>query len=268
MYELSVALADPEAYCVDDELSSTRYGFRLDRALSHAYAALSLDGGLSVDESRGVSDALSRALGQIESQLAPRREHLPEYEIEENGLNREGLRTERFALFLWLRLRSKDRPHEHAPVPFSLRLVGSSAYSYRSDWLLPGAVPIEPGQTYAAARAAYLGTAQLSSITRASPWRTNLAVPIVVPIVDMATVVDSDQSVSGRQDADRGPVTIGVVSLDSTHALGSDPGSDVPRSILSALRDVDLEGLAQQILAALQREAFGGWPVGHSPSPR
>jgi hypothetical protein len=257
IFELSVALADCEAYCgeVPPE-TSTRYGFRLERALDDAYRCLSPSGEWDMNVSQRISDGLARALATIEGRLVHHREYLAEHQLEESGLDREILRKERFALFLWMRVRSADRPHKDGPVPYAIRLVGSSAYSYREGWLTPTLVPIEPGQTFAAARAAFMGTTQLSAITRPSPWRTNLSVPIVFPF-DHPDGGEADSEGGGAEDALRGPVTVGVVSLDSTHFIPAhQPDEPVPLSILAGLDDLEFEQLAKSVLEAVQAECL------------
>jgi hypothetical protein len=151
--ELTLAVNDPPAYASNDAETSARYGHRLQRGLRYSYRALGLEPDCLPDEDYGglgISNRLYEALWLSESGPAKLLEdwlaELPDERLTELGVLRHNLVEEGFALFLWLRVCRKEGARE-STVPYSLRMIGSSAYVHRQSWSSRITVPVKRGHS-------------------------------------------------------------------------------------------------------------------------
>lgn len=213
LYELSTALRCPADYECSDDQRSQRYGHRLQRELTKAYTSLDATaephklfdpaGG----QARGISDRLYTALTKDDGPVPILRdfaEKMTDPDVESAGTSRSVLRGEDFGLFLWLRVRACELPGEAYP-PFTIRLIGCSAYVHREAWSLNKEVTISPQSGYPAADAMFYGHVRVASLAKAGEnqmWRSCVTSPITV---------------ISEEDAGGAPSQIGAVTLNSTY---------------------------------------------------
>ena len=190
LVELTLAARDEASYNSNDGATSIRYGHRLQRALRYSYQAL----GLGPDSlpgpdygGRDISNRLYETLWKAESGpgtlLKSWLDDLPEEWLAQIGVTRGHLEQEGLALFLWLRACRKEGARE-STVPYSMRLIGTSAYTHRESWSSNLMIPVEKG-VFVAAEAVFLGRVERQNFRenyddrKFRIWESAVAVPLV-----------------------------------------------------------------------------------------
>lgn len=191
LYDIVLASRDPGTYFSNDRGSSLRYGHRLTRALASAYKQVGAPAGedcISGSQQAALSDVLYRELYRRGGQKRAGpgtllkgwlKKDIHSDWLEDHGLNHKFMEQEEFALFLWLRSRSR-RPNAHETPPFSIRLLGTSAYTHRESWSLRRELPIRSGISFVS-DAAYFGSSHFRALDDAREfplWRAVVTCPI------------------------------------------------------------------------------------------
>jgi len=238
IYEASLALRDYETYKSGDAATSTRYGFRLMRALNESYKNI----GCADDEEMPVGDHADTLSDRLHNYLTDPNSLI--YQIIDQARSRtqgaalsyqfagyqSQFDAERFGLFLWLLLRTRGRADS-----YELRLVGSSVYRHREGWSLDRAADISPTSRFPAGRAAFRGQAVIDDFpvnATKQLWGSAWAVPF-------SFYLGTSESENGTVDP-RDSIEVGVISLQSTHFWSDDDAawsSSRPRSILSTIKE-------------------------------
>jgi len=180
--ELAIAADSNSSYNLPG--SDVPYGHRLRRALSSVHRAVRMRDAMtpaSGIDAMTVSDALEEALHQTDGPL----DYIVDFrertldDFIAMGITEEHLRSESFALFLWV------RPMHHGPgmwAPYSTIMAGTSAYTHRSPSTFLRTAAIEPNSPVSAAKVLYRGRAGLYVVEDDErgfrTWRSLLAVPL------------------------------------------------------------------------------------------
>ncbi|MEE6179235.1 SIR2 family protein [Mycobacterium sp. 050134] len=259
IYEMSLALSDYAAYQSDDEATSSRYGFRLIRALRDSYRNIGCADNSEMpvgEHAEALSDLLHEHLtvrgGALRTVIDDARKDAAQAALQgELGKYQSDFDSEQFGLFLWLRLRA-SRGNDS----YELRLVGSSVYRYRDAWSVERTADISPLSRFPAGRAAFRGQFVVEDFPVEPAWQL-WGSAWAVPFSFFYPGADPRESVE-----------VGVISLQSTR-FWSEPWSSIrKRSVLSTLSEGqagkladELAGVGRQIVTtALPTVLSGGSP--------
>lgn len=239
IWEMTYALESKDAYKRkrNGSLAST-YGTRFGEVLNRCYSRVGCN---------RRSDFPPTAAGESVS-------HLLQSMLSGNhALGRELLRLRRayplpaaagpdlehLGIFLWLRTRSHG-PHL---APYSLTMVGTSAYVKRAAWSVASPIDISSFSKYTVARAVYFGSAVTENVDSTglnAIWKGVLAVPL-------------------RIERDGDVHTVGAVSLNSTVPL-SPTHAGGQTSVVGRITDtIDVFRLADQLEKSAQELLLSGW---------
>jgi hypothetical protein len=200
-----------------------------------------------------MSQALSRALdpevpGSVGELLAGVWEKKHESgQSEDRSQGSSGENSERFGLFLWLRVPPASA---RARTPYALNLVGASPYYHHSAWTMRREVPIAEDSAYPVAQAVYRGGAITSSLPlhgEFTLWRGTHTCPVRIDaaLPPRTLAIDS--------------VMIGAIALNSTHPLGHNAKfQGAEPSILHNLSAPDLAELTARLERAAVRIVTAG----------
>ena len=189
LWECILAIERPNSYFEDSAESSLRYGYRFHRALNHSYEAI----GLSMVQESPEGSQITRLSDKLHAALVSDRgpvtildraaNSLSSHRLKRFDLREEKFRGEKFAFFLWLRMRSEDS-EGGGTVPYKLRLMGTSAYAHREFWSQRIDIDVWNTDGWLPAKAAFAGRPLLGKIIDERRdwllWKTMLAVPIRV----------------------------------------------------------------------------------------
>lgn len=199
---------------------------------------------------RRFSDALRE---QLESPHGPQRflrelaESKSDRELGLHGLSREFVQKEQFSLFLWLRARS--RPGDLFP-PFTLRLIGTSAYSHWYPWSFDHLQEIQP-HSPKYADAAFRGNMDSSNVDGPDGWNYAFSVPLIRTAEGELDVLNLGVAVLRSNRAVR-PLD----ELTRAKAAGTDVQTPDGPSIISFIRD-DQRSALKELIAASARTVLG-----------
>lgn len=250
--ELALCIAHPSDYFSDDLNASIRYGFRLRRILQEAHRRLHVvdNRPASGTEAREASDLLELVLQREVEPLLSRL--FSEYitDAEELGLTSDVLRSERFALFIWLRMRK-----DVGMSPYQVIMAGTSAYAHRHGEVLTKRAALHPASPYVAATAAFLGRARIESLelarendTRGVPWRTFLGTPLKVSESDLDVAPATSYRVSiGALALHSNRRQLPRRKLEEANSTGHDLERELKPSILSFAKTAELKELVDAI---------------------
>ena len=252
VYEASLALFEPELYRSNDEGTSTRYGFRLQRALKSSYQNVGCQGSSDMPEGTHadrLSDRLYAAMhapaSRIQKILRAALARTESAVFEETyGRYKDDYKAENFALFLWLRSVANDND------AYDLRCVGSSAYRHREAWSLDRRAAITARSRFPVGRACFAGQADIANFSAIGEWQlwgSSYATPF-------SFYLESSSLFS-----DQGPfdsVEVGAIALHTTNFWSEESGAwndKRRRSLLSTLTE-DMERDLIDALASAARE--------------
>ncbi|HVB01967.1 MAG TPA: SIR2 family protein [Acidimicrobiales bacterium] len=187
--DLVLAQGKPAQYFNASGARTTRYGYRLKRALDYSYLAVGIPKRHDFPEGRELKEVSDKLDVALEAPHGPRsvlRKAVKDLFLGESaalmrelGFTEPWFRSEGFALFLWLRARAQHGDNKRHP-PFALRLIGTSAYHHRRSWSHQIASPIQASQ-WMASNTAFYGRFQMAKLVdhRAyALWRSAASVPI------------------------------------------------------------------------------------------
>lgn len=237
--EASLAIIYGKGYLNNRSGTSSRYGFRLRRALNTSYANIGCVGKEVMpkgDRANSLSDRLSQALkpnsaarkaiatARQRTQLRVSHQKYAQYQSDFDH--------ERWGIFLWLRPRSAGDPDS-----YSLRCVGTSVHRDRDEWRFDMESDISAAARLAVGRVAFRGQSELSDLLINEDWQlwgAVMAVPFSFYEEDALKAID-----------------IGVIALHSTNFCTEHDGMKWserrPRSILSALSDQESGALSKAL---------------------
>jgi SIR2-like domain len=239
--DLSLAIVEPDRYRDRPTDASLVYSKRFTRTLERCYQKMGCGKSGQVpdrEKARELNEKLYEALrdGPLRMLNEVRRNYW--------GPHRNGSdEPERFALFLWLRTR---RPIGGDP-PYSLNLVGTSAYVHREGWSMRRVEKIVENSTTAAVQAVFAGTPNVVNMDPSGQepnWRGIVAAPIILEGTCSASMI-------GGSAADI--LTIGAITLNSTRKVvrpGDARPDDAAYSIISRLKSSDFNKLMTSLDAA------------------
>jgi hypothetical protein len=246
--EMGLCAAEPANYVLRPRSGkSTRYGMRFSQALTHAYDSIGASRRTDLPKSAGpLSDNLHEILYRKRGIV-----NLIEQQLRDKA-GVASLGDEKFGLFLWLRVRSRDGLN----APYKVHLVGSSTYAHREEWSLNRPDEISFNSDYMASRCLFVGGVQMQNLElrREHPptWRGILARPLVLRGV--TSTAAAGHTVDEMYDR----LTLGSVTLNTTHHVveEGENGVPTPKSGLAtlqenaALKDV-LEALNDQVMSRI-----------------
>lgn len=239
--DLSLAILEPNRYLrtPSDDPSSLVYGARLRRALDQCYSTVGCAKRDRVPDGRRaatLNDRLYRALHADQGPVGVISR------IASDSYSYDFRRsTEKLSLFLWLR----SRGQRGRRARYALSLIGMSAYSHREEWSLRSEIEIMRATKMTASQAVFYGAPLAVDLERqvGSPiWRGLVALPIVLDSTSC------DLRVS-QSPADL--LTVGAITLNSTHRVAPEVPSGPGLSILALFDDEQMK----MVLASIRYAA-------------
>jgi len=243
--DLSLAIVEPQRYRSrpTDGSKSLVYGNRLVRALNDYYTRIACGPHQQVpagDAARELNSRLYKALHAQQGPVAV----LRKFALTIGGCKLGGPDGENFALFLWLRCR---RRHASNPA-YALNLVGTSVFTHRDGWWLKSDVAITRHAKIPAAQTVFLGTPiAVNTGSPAGPpnWQGIVASPLVIKSPGSRCIINGTPADT---------LTIGAVTLNSTHKVDKRTAADGDNYELSVIARLDSDQL-NQLIESVERAA-------------
>lgn len=238
--DLSLAILEPNRYLrtPNDDPSSLVYGARLGRALDRCYSAVGCAKRDRVPAGRhagALNDRLYDALHADQGPVGVISK------IAGDSYSYDFRRSaEKLSLFLWLRSRGRHG----RPARYALSLIGMSAYIHREEWSLRSEIEIERATRMTAVQAVFYGAPLAVDLERqaGSPiWRGLIALPIVLDSTSTDLRV-------GQTPADI--LTVGAITLNSTHRVAPEVPNGSGLSIMALFDDEQMKMVLASILHA------------------